>query len=669
MAKKAISHFMPNQQHWVVEHNVGNPTKSTIVNQVIKNVKIAEVRRQGRASNAKRDMKRAEFKKTLRLLEDHRGLGSFDTASKFPAMMKLQFHIIGRTDDITNIETADLRSHSQFTDCAMQMKVSWSKNVLDERDCPDQLLLGAMDDDFCVMVALATYLESKLVGNANRFLFCDHDDEREPDRLNTRYYRILKAVWRNQDFIDLLRQTRGSVGTHSLRKFPATWCGEHGCTGTQVEIRGRWTSGRGRVVNRYVSPDQLPTDAKLAGILAVGGPVKYKLKSDTHVTSAFLRETVAPAMTAFFTDESNHIAELLALPLLYAAHVPALAHMMTDTVRNRIINGYRAIRQDHPVEFNPVHKVPLHVYQVENQVFIEELVGLPEEANAANAGNNPIYLNVNQAANRHDSNSILLSLNRIQQTQAQHHQQHVVSYIYVFSLLYIVTLYLTECICLLLSLQADMQQLRLYCSTQFQVINRNMTRYYAAPVRPIGRRTAAPMQPRAPVPRFTGVGAPPPIGQQPPAPQQPPRMQQQQQAPPVPPNAQGPPEGTDPTAKLARVRTLMELWNEWEHGHNGSKPARAYTEIERGLKCNKFKFSKRLNFWKVMRQLINRGHSDLTATDLIMQCYGRNKSVTYILEKLCVAKTEGYHPNLGLQTQQPNNRGARQRMRRTLVDV
>ena len=158
-------------------------------------------------------------------------------------------------------------------------------------------------------------------------------------------------------------------------------------------------------------------------------------------------------------------------------------------------------------------------------------------------------------------------------------------------MLYIVAMYLTECICLLLlSLQANYQQLRLYCSTQFQVINRNMTRYYAAPVRPIGRRTVASMQPRAPVPRFTGVGAPAPLGGRQPQPRQQPPNQQEQQAPP-PPNVQGPPEGVDPGAKLARVRTLMELWNEWEHGHNGSKPARAYTEIERGLKCNKFKFS------------------------------------------------------------------------------
>ena len=209
------SYFMPNRQHWVVGADVGNPTKSEPVNQVINNVKKAEVRKQGRASNAKRDMKKAEFRKTIQLLQDSHGLpgvGHFDLASKFTAMMKLQFHIIGRTDDVTNVETADLKSHSKFGDFALQMKVHWSKNVLDERDCPDQLLIGAMDDDFCVLVALACYLESRLSSNvANRYLFCDAEDDIAPDRLNARYYRVLKSCWRNPDFQQLLRITRGSI--------------------------------------------------------------------------------------------------------------------------------------------------------------------------------------------------------------------------------------------------------------------------------------------------------------------------------------------------------------------------------------------------------------------------------------------------------------------------
>jgi hypothetical protein len=36
--KKALSYFMPNRQHWVVGADVGNPTKSDPVNQVINDV-------------------------------------------------------------------------------------------------------------------------------------------------------------------------------------------------------------------------------------------------------------------------------------------------------------------------------------------------------------------------------------------------------------------------------------------------------------------------------------------------------------------------------------------------------------------------------------------------------------------------------------------------------
>ena len=51
---------------------------------------------------------------------------------KVTTMCKLQFHIIGRADDLSNIETPDLREHSKFGDFALQTKVSWSKNVLEE---------------------------------------------------------------------------------------------------------------------------------------------------------------------------------------------------------------------------------------------------------------------------------------------------------------------------------------------------------------------------------------------------------------------------------------------------------------------------------------------------------------------------------------------------------
>jgi hypothetical protein len=203
------------------------------------------------------------------------------------------------TDDITNLETNDLPSHDTFGEFALQTKVSWSKNVMEERACPDQLLIGAAGTDFCILLALACYLESRLKTNRNgRYLFGDRDDEFEPDRANERYCRTLRQCWSDPEFLGLMVKVKGSLGSHSNCKFPATWCAENGSSDPEVDIRGRWKGNKnGWVVNRYISVEQLPTDAKLAGFLAVGGPVWYKLKADSHVSNSFLQGIVTPCMS------------------------------------------------------------------------------------------------------------------------------------------------------------------------------------------------------------------------------------------------------------------------------------------------------------------------------------------------------------------------------------
>jgi hypothetical protein len=58
-----------------------------------------------------------------------------------------------------------------------------------------------------------------------------------------------------------------------------------------VEVRGRWKGGGGRVVNIYISVEQLTTDTKLTGVIAVGGTIRYKLKDYSHASLQFLRMT------------------------------------------------------------------------------------------------------------------------------------------------------------------------------------------------------------------------------------------------------------------------------------------------------------------------------------------------------------------------------------------
>jgi hypothetical protein len=254
------------------------------MNKLIDKIKKSEVRKQGKMSNAKRDMKRAEFKKTLELLQEARG---FANQFKTTTMLKLQFHLITRMDDVCNLESSGLREHEQFGAFALQTQVAWSKNVNEERDCPPQIIIGANDSDFCPLLGLGGYLESRFEsnwGNA-RYLFGERNDDDEPMRSNDNYSNGLKAQWKKNEFKEIASQVRGSIGTHSIRKFAATWASEHGCLTQDVETRGRWKGGRsGRVVNLYINVKQLPTYGKVAGVLCVGQPVKYKLKAGSGVT-------------------------------------------------------------------------------------------------------------------------------------------------------------------------------------------------------------------------------------------------------------------------------------------------------------------------------------------------------------------------------------------------
>jgi hypothetical protein len=255
-------------------------------------------------------------------------------------MLKLQFHLIARMDDVCNLESSDLREHETFGAFALQTQVAWSKNVIEERDCPPQIILGANDPDFCSLLSLAGYLESLFEchwGNA-RFLFGERNDNDEPTRSNNNYSNALKAQWKKDEFKELASQVCGGIGTHSVRKFGATWAAEHGCTPQDMEMRGRWKGDKsGRVVNLYINVKQLPTDGKVAGVLCVGQPVKYKLKAGSGVTRNWLLTPVVPGIRDHYdTDSNNRIADVLALPLLYACLNTDLEHLMSKEVMEQV---------------------------------------------------------------------------------------------------------------------------------------------------------------------------------------------------------------------------------------------------------------------------------------------------------------------------------------------
>jgi hypothetical protein len=176
---------------------------------------------------------------------------------------------------------------------------------------------------FCILLALACYLESHLISNHHgRYLFGDRDDDMDPDHANSRYCNALRKCWAKPKCVALLAKIKGSLGSHRHRKFPVTWCVENRCMDPEVGVRGRWKGDKkGRVVNRYISAEQLTTDSKLAGVLAVGGPIWYKLWDDIHLSLQLLKSTAAPKMHEHFgAYPSNCVVTVPVLPLLWACH-------------------------------------------------------------------------------------------------------------------------------------------------------------------------------------------------------------------------------------------------------------------------------------------------------------------------------------------------------------
>ena len=98
-----------------------------------------------------------------------------------------------------------------------------------------------------------------------------------------------------------------------------------------------------------------------------------------------------------------------------------------------------------------------------------------------------------------------------------------------------------------------------------------------------------------------------------------------------------------PLIRLSRCpKNLYILWQEFEFGLEGKKPARDFTAEERGV--NKFAYSRRKVFWDLVEQLTRRGYTSDAAIDRIYGVYGRSLPVSSILLKLRQDRRRGGSP-------------------------
>ena len=562
--KKALSRYMPYRTaNWV--NGQGNPTKSDIVNDMIKEVKKFEVRGEGAPSNAKRPLKQSEFRKTLSLF---RAQGDWNHRWRYPMMCLWQFNLIGRVDDVVHFKLTDPRGHNDF-DFALKTKVRWSKNVMEERQCPPQILLGSMDPLFCIHLNLGLYLEETLSRNPDQvYLFTDATGNNAAVNLKQTYRkRLERVVWSQDEFTALAtEEDEEGVGTHSYRKFPSNYARGCGCSPDEIEIRGRWKTQGQRVVFRYIDVKQLSIDAKVAGVLSVGGPIKYKFNDGVNLTDDWLFENVVPNTRRRFPNDTR-LCRVLAKSILFAALDNEVGEeYVPGPMRDRITAAYILT---HPNIAQPVIRVPLTIYRIQDTLMIDEMTAGETEPAPEAGGAAPVGFNNQQVQ------QLLINLQSLQRSVAENHQQ----------------------------MTQSVSSLRTWTQQQFRTVNTNIRSFGGTIQGALARQD----------------------------PQQQARRRQATD-----PERQVEQEGTLPATLSPTPRTLAELWEEYQFGIGGRKPAKDWTATERGNRIHgiKQKYYRRKFVWWTMEELIRRGDTRNTAINKIRTAYGWRCSVTQIINFL-----------------------------------
>ncbi|KAI2492284.1 hypothetical protein MHU86_22256 [Fragilaria crotonensis] len=603
--KKAISFFMPNREKWSVTRSEGNPTQSQDVNALIKRVKKKEARKQGAESKTKRPMVGAEFVAMHDILKKGAASGRTTTHATYwqrygiGAMVNFQFHLIARVDDSTQVVLEHIRVHDSFPH-ALKTRLNWSKNVQDERDAPWQIVLGALNPVYCVLCSLGLWLELNIKMHPpaldSPYVFCFTDDNRIPEggqKAKAKIQKILAKMFKLEEFQTDNGEAKSLLlGSHSIRKYAATFARRCGVTKDEKDIRGRW-KGTGRVSDVYDDVELPYPDAKVAEKLCGGGACFYlpNPRYDTVMMNSFILNHVVPNVKKRLPESACLV---LGRALMWLICSPMADEFVPADMKETVLADWAHVRgtnqhadADTPAnngrdndedEINPIQQVAVTVSGDHGAVFIDTIGDLEGEG-ARGVGHQ-------QGTNATVRNQLI----GVQSCLLSMRQEN-------------------------LELKNAMNSMKVNMERSFQMVNGNIRRLAMRPVRNLAAATAT-------------------MGQQEPVPPQ----QQQDTA-----------AGGDHAMMLATLmptpRSLHDLWQEYQHGVGGRKAARLFSHSERGR--SKHRYHRRKIVWDLIAGLVMQGHTADAGIDRIYAVYGGQTSVTNIINGLKRDRKSGtLSPNL-----------------------
>ena len=352
--KKSISYFMNTTSKWTDgvdgARGHGNATQSKRVNNLINAVKRAETRGTGQETVADRAFTIVEFRQILDL-----------SSTRHKAMATFQYHLIGRCDDTAHVKKEVLQASNEFPDF-LTTKISWSKNVDNAQDCPNQIMIPSMDSKTCVYLHLALWLESWIQsgdGSLSQWLFVDGMTTRESpidaqDKeaiAGKKLYSL--AVSKASKSASFTRcQALGNLGSHSIRKLAASECRRRGVPKDDVDYRARWKIKR--MQDRYVDIQLIWPDMKAASMLCQGGACKYAAKRDAGLTDEWISSNVAVGITRVFGAK---IGAILGKVLLWACFDIEWQERVPVDIRHHAVSKFLLLQRNADNDYNPIKRI------------------------------------------------------------------------------------------------------------------------------------------------------------------------------------------------------------------------------------------------------------------------------------------------------------------------
>ena len=83
------------------------------------------------------------------------------------AYFLFQFHIMARLDDVGNFKCDNIMVNLEYP-YTLKSKMHWSKNVVEERESSNQIIIGSIDPNLCVLLGLVLHLEHASVTIINQ---------------------------------------------------------------------------------------------------------------------------------------------------------------------------------------------------------------------------------------------------------------------------------------------------------------------------------------------------------------------------------------------------------------------------------------------------------------------------------------------------------------------